>query len=283
MDMQTYTITTDEGLSLYARSQGSDTDQLPMICLHGLTRNAADFDDIAAILASDRKVYALDFRGRSRSDYDTNWRNYIPPVYVQDVLAMMDQLNISRAVFCGTSLGGLVTMLLAQATPDKVAAAILNDIGPVIEADGLARIQTYTGALPGASDWDDALQQLKTIYGATLQDLDDDDFMRLCRRTYREQPDGSLAFDYDQNVGRAIREVDMQLGDPWQLFAALHDIPTLVLRGELSDILGAATVAEMAAQHPNLVSATIANRGHVPLLNEPDSVAAIQQFLGAIS
>lgn len=281
--MQTYTITTDEGLSLYARSQGSDTDQLPMICLHGLTRNAADFDDIAAILASDRKVYALDFRGRSRSDYDTNWRNYIPPVYVQDVLAMMDQLNISRAVFCGTSLGGLVTMLLAQATPDKVAAAILNDIGPVIEADGLARIQTYTGALPGASDWDDALQQLKTIYGATLQDLDDDDFMRLCRRTYREQPDGSLAFDYDQNVGRAIREVDMQLGDPWQLFAALHDIPTLVLRGELSDILGAATVAEMAAQHPNLVSATIANRGHVPLLNEPDSVAAIQQFLGAIS
>lgn len=281
--MQTYTITTDEGLSLYARSQGSDTDQLPMICLHGLTRNAADFDDIAAILASDRKVYALDFRGRSRSDYDTNWRNYIPPVYVQDVLAMMDQLNISRAVFCGTSLGGLVTMLLAQAAPDKVAAAILNDIGPVIEADGLARIQTYTGALPGASDWDDALQQLKTIYGATLQDLDDDDFMRLCRRTYREQPDGSLAFDYDQNVGRAIREVDMQLGDPWQLFAALHDIPTLVLRGELSDILGAATVAEMAAQHPNLVSATIANRGHVPLLNEPDSVAAIQQFLGAIS
>lgn len=278
--MQAHWITTDDGLRLHARTFGDQGTRLPLICLHGLTRNAADFDDLAGHLADRRQVVALDFRGRGRSDRDPDWQHYVPPVYVDDVLTTMSALDIERAVFCGTSLGGLVTMLLAGRARGRVAGAILNDVGPVIEAEGLARIQAYTGELPAVRDWDEALEQVRNIYGDGLPDLDDDALMQLCRRTYREGEAGGLEFDYDPNIGRAIRELDMQLGEPWALFDHLTDIPTLVLRGEHSDILSEATVDEMARRHPDLVRARIAHRGHVPLLNEPDSIAAIRRFLG---
>ncbi|MFK8052181.1 MAG: alpha/beta fold hydrolase [Woeseiaceae bacterium] len=278
--MKTYTIKTDDDLSLHARSFGKATKDLPLICLPGLTRNAADFDDLATVLANERQVISLDFRGRARSDRDPEWRRYIPPVYANDVCSMMDQLDIPTAVFCGTSLGGLVTMLLAEAHPARVAGAILNDIGPEIDPAGLTRIQAYTGKLPGVNSWDEACNQVRTIYGDSLPDLTDDDFERLARRTYLEENNGRIEFDYDPNIGRAIREVDMQLGDPWTLYDALHQIPLLILRGEHSDILSAETVARMLERNANATATTIRDRGHAPLLNESDSTAAIRAFLG---
>lgn len=253
-----------------------------MICLHGLTRNAEDFADLAAQLSHSRKVYALDFRGRGRSNYDREWRNYVPPIYVRDVIDMMRALGLPKAVFCGTSLGGLVTMLLARQEPARVAAAILNDIGPVIETQGLHRIQEYTGTLTPVSSWDEACEQMRTIYGDSLPNISDTAWSRLVRRSYRETNTGQPILDFDPNIGRAIREVDMQLGDPWDLFDALRGIPTLVLRGELSDILSAATVDTMQQRHGELQRATILNRGHAPLLNELDSVAAIAAFLETV-
>lgn len=280
--MNTHTVTTDDGLRLQVRRFGDPNNKLPVICLHGLTRNAADFDDLALALSAERQVFALDFRGRGRSDYDPEWRHYVPPTYVDDVLAMMRQLLIDEAVFCGTSLGGLVTMLLAGKAPTCVAAAILNDIGPVIEPDGLVRIQQYTGTLPSVQTWDEASAQVKAIYGASLPGMSDADWQSLIKRSFRETESGQPVLDFDPNIGRAVREIDMQLGDPWDAFEHLAGIPTLVLRGELSDILSDATVDAMQQRHEGLARATIADRGHAPLLNEPDSLAAIRRFLGDI-
>lgn len=280
--MKTFQVTTGDGLQLHVRCFGEARTLAPVVCLHGLTRNAADFDELAEILASTRQVFSLDFRGRGRSDYDDDWRHYVPPVYVVDVLAMLDQLGIKRAVFCGTSLGGLVTMLLAQRSPERIAGVILNDIGPVIEPAGLARIQQYTGALPAVGSWEAALDQVKAVYAASVPGLSDDQWLRLVARTFRETATGQPVLDFDQNIGRAIRELDMQLGDPWVLFDALADIPTLVLRGALSDILSEATVDAMQSRHTTLRRATIARRGHAPLLNEPDSITAIKDFIGAL-
>lgn len=272
-------IKTSDGLNLYVRDWPCSGSQLPVICLHGLTRNASDFDDMAKVVSEQRRCIAIDFRGRARSDYDPAWHRYIPPVYANDVIEIMEALEVPRAVFCGTSLGGLVTMLIAQRDRSRVAAAILNDIGPVIEASGLARIQAYTGKLEQPNNWDEAREQVKAIYGDGLPGLSDAQFDELCHKTYRETDDGRLDFDYDPNIGRAIREADMKLGDPWELFEALRDIPTLVLRGEHSDILSEQTVDEMASRHDQLQRATIADRAHVPLLNEPDSLSAIGRFL----
>ena len=270
--------TNPDGLTLYAREFGPPTGR-PLLCLHGLTRNAADFDLLAAALGDAQRIVSIDFRGRARSDIDPDWRRYKPATYVADVLFQLDALGVSDAVYCGTSLGGLVTMLTAQHHPARVHAAILNDIGPVIEADGLARIQAYTGKLPPVATWDEAIVQMREIYGDGLPDLDDDGWRRLAERSCREDASGAPRLDFDPNIGRAIREVDMGLGDPWELFAALAEIPSLVLRGENSDILGRATVATMCERKPDLVAVEIPNRGHVPLLDEPTSVAAIRAFL----
>ena len=275
-------LTTRDGLGLHVQLHGASNDELPLICLHGLTRNADDFDDLAACLADEYPLIAIDFRGRARSDYDADFRNYVPRVYARDVLDVLNALHIERAVFCGTSLGGIVTMLVAEAQRSLVAGAILNDIGPIIEPDGLARIQSYTGKLEPPTDWDAARDQMKAVYGETLTDLTDSDFDRLCQRTYNECDNGELAFAYDPAIGTAIREVGMEIDDPWSLFLALKGIPTLVLRGEHSDILSDATVAEMARRHGGLVKQTIRHRGHVPLLDEDDSVKAIRAFLAGV-
>ncbi|MEM8981874.1 MAG: alpha/beta hydrolase [Pseudomonadota bacterium] len=271
-------VTNADGLSLYAREFGP-AHGAALVCLHGLTRNAADFDLLAAALGPEHRLIAIDFRGRARSDNDPDWRRYKPPTYVDDVRCQLDALNIDSAVFCGTSLGGLVSMLLAGREPARVRAVILNDIGPVIEADGLARIQQYTGRLPALTSWHDAVEQVRTVYGDGLSDLDDDAWRDLAQRSCRVDADGTPTLDFDPNIGRAIRDLDMGLGDPWTLFAHLVAIPTLVLRGENSDILGRETVSEMRRRKPDLISVEVPNRGHVPLLDEPVSVAAIRQFI----
>ncbi|MEL7538774.1 MAG: alpha/beta hydrolase [Pseudomonadota bacterium] len=273
-------LTNPDGLSLYAREFGPSTG-LPLFCLHGLTRNAADFDLLAAALGDAQRLIAIDFRGRARSDRDPQWQRYKPATYVDDVLFQLDALEIPQAVFFGTSLGGLVTMMTAAQAPERIRAAALNDIGPVIEPAGLARIQAYTGQLPPLTSWDDAIEQMRVVYGDGLTDLDDDGWRALAHRSCAEDANGVPYLDFDPNIGRAIREIDMGLGDPWALFDHLRDIPTLVLRGENSDILGRDTVATMQARKPDLIAVEIPNRAHVPLLNEPTSVAAIREFLEA--
>ena len=272
-------VPTADGLTLNIVCHGDAGGQTPMICLPGLTRNAKDFDDLAAVFSQKREIVAVDYRGRGESDYDPQWHQYIPPTYAIDVVAIMDHLDIEHAIFCGTSLGGLVTMLIAQQHSDRVQSVILNDIGPVIEQAGLTRIQRYTGKLPACKDWSDAVAQVRAVKENFQPELTHEHRELFAKRSFREGAEGVPVLDFDPNIGRAIREIDMQLGDPWALFDHLRERPVLVLRGEHSDILSADTVAQMSDRHEQLEHVDIPDRGHVPLLNEPVSVAAIQAFL----
>ncbi len=268
-----------DGLNIHYRDFGGQNDGTPVICLPGLTRNSRDFDDLAHHLAHRRRVITIDFRGRGFSDYDENWRNYHPLTYVADVWTLLDLLRIKRIIVVGTSLGGLCAMVMATQQGERVAGVVMNDIGPEIGSAGLARIEEYTGRLAPVNSWQEAVQQTKDIYGEWLPGLSDDDFMRMAQRAFREVESDIPRLDMDVNIGRAVRELGAQKGDPWALYAALEDIPVTVLWGEMSDILTADIIARMQAAKPDLEVIPVANRGHVPLLDEPESLAAIDAFI----
>ena len=280
-------IDTADGVTLYCRDYGpADTASTPVLCLHGLTRNSADFHDLACHLAADtaarRRVLAPDMRGRGRSEYDAQWQRYHPLTYRDDVFALIDRLRVERVVVIGTSMGGLIAMLMAEARPATLAGVVLNDVGPEIAPEGLARILTYVGQLPPVPDWNAAAAQDRSVFEQALPDFDDDDWLAHARLGYTEDPDGSVRLAADPNVGRALREVGGALDDPWDLFRGLRPIPTLAMRGALSDILSPDILQRMRDQHPAMVTATIARRGHVPLLDEADSLDAIDAFLAQI-
>ena len=268
-----------DGLNLFYRDFGGQNDGTPVICLPGLTRNSRDFEDLAASLSNRRRVLTLDFRGRGFSDHDPTWQNYHPGTYVDDVWTLLDSLDIHKVIVVGTSLGGLCAMLMATQHRERLAGVVMNDIGPEIGPDGLARIQEYTGRMPPVASWEEAAAQAKEIYGHWLPDLSDQAFDQLARRGYREDEDGVPQLDIDANIGRAVREVGPQKGDPWDLFDALKDIPTTLLWGTMSDILTEDIIKKMRARKPDLKVVPVPNRGHVPLLDEPECVAAIDEFL----
>jgi pimeloyl-ACP methyl ester carboxylesterase len=272
----------NDGLRLFYHDFAPDSSGVPVICLPGLTRNSRDFADLAAHLSVNRRVLTPDLRGRGFSDRDPQWRNYHPGTYVHDVWTLLDALGIGKIIVVGTSLGGLIAMAMAFQNPERMAGVIMNDIGPEIAASGLARIQAYTGKLPPVEDWDEAIAQTREIYGPWLPGLSDAEWRKMAWRAYRTMDDGKPALDMDPRIGDAVREVGPQVGDPWQLFDALAEIPTLVLRGALSDILSPEILQKMHERKPDLLSEEIADRGHVPLLNEPVALAAIDAFIGGL-
>jgi len=271
-----------DGLNLFYRDFGGQQDGTPVICLPGLTRNSRDFADLANALSDRRRVITVDFRGRGFSDYDVTWQNYHPGTYVNDVWTLLDILDIPRIIIVGTSLGGLCAMAMAAQHGERLAGVVMNDIGPEIGPEGLARIQEYTGRMPPVASWEEAAQQTKEIYGQWLPDLSDDGYKKLAWRGYRENDDGVPQLDIDVNIGRAVREVGPQKGDPWVLFDSLKYIPTTLLWGELSDILTKDIVDKMTAHKPDLEVVPVPNRGHVPLLDEPECVAAIDALLARV-
>lgn len=282
-DASTHYYQSPDGLNLFYRDIGGQHEGTPIICLPGLTRNSRDFEDLAAHLGNLRRVLSVDFRGRGFSDRDAKWQNYHPATYVADVWTLLDLLDIPKIIVVGTSLGGLCAMLMASQQAERIAGVVMNDIGPEIGAAGLARIQAYTGLLPPVASWAEAAAQAKEIYGQWLPGLPDAGFERLARRGFRDDESGVPVLDVDPNVGRAVREVGPQKGDPWALFAALGNIPTTLLWGELSDVLTADIVARMQAAKPDLVVMPVANRGHAPLLDEPECLAAFDEFLQRVA
>ncbi|MGB5579188.1 MAG: alpha/beta hydrolase [Woeseia sp.] len=273
----------DDGLRLFYRYLGSEHTSLPVICLPGITRNSRDFEDIAEHLADRYPVICPDFRGRGFSDRDPNWQNYQPLTYVKDVQRLLDELSIERAAFIGTSLGGIVATALAHAADARVAGVVLNDIGPEIGAKGLERIKTYIGRVPPVRTWDEAIQQAQTLYGDAWPGLSAEQWQRVVRRSYRADEHGVPVLDMDPKIGEAARKVTTSLADPWQIFAALHDKPTLVLHGAMSDILTDEIVAKMQQRKPDLMHVLVRNRGHVPLLDEPECIATIDAFLAGLN
>ena len=271
-----------DGLSLYYRDFGSDRPGTPVLCLPGLTRNSRDFEDFANRIEHRRRVLTPDLRGRGYSDYDPNWTNYHPGTYISDAWRLLDTLRIDRVIVMGTSLGGLCAMAMSTEQPERIAGVIMNDIGPEIAAAGLQRVQEYTGRLPPVASWDEAVDQARDIYGHWLPGLTDADWRKMARRAYREQ-DGAPRLDFDPNVGRAVREVGAQKGDPWALFASLQATPVTLLWGVDSDILTRDIWERMQAMKPDLEVVAVANRGHVPLLDEPECIAAIDAMLDAVS
>lgn len=273
-----------DGLRMYCREYGPQHRSRPaLLCLPGLTRNSRDFDGLAASLADRWRVLTPDLRGRGRSDHDPNWRQYQPMTYVADIGELLQQLGEPRVVVIGTSLGGLLAMLMAALHPAALAGAVLNDIGPELEASGLARIATHVGRLPPVSTWDEAAAQARFVNGAALPDYTDQDWRRFARATYRDDGTGRPVLDMDPRIGDAMREAPVGAApDLWPLFGMLSGVPVLALRGETSDILSPATFAKMSAIKPDLRTLTVPRRGHAPTLDEPECREAIREFLEAM-
>lgn len=255
----------------------------PVICLHGLTRNVGDFEDIAPLVAgTGRDVIALSMRGRGQSDYDPDYLNYHPLAYRDDVLKAMDALEIAEAVFLGTSLGGIVTMLINDAAPERVKAAMINDVGPELAPEGIARIAGYVGKTDAtAASLDAAADQIRAVNEVAFPGMDEDFWRMFARRTFRENPDGSWSLDYDPNVGKALAEVG-PAPDLWAPFESLKTKPTLIIRGALSDLLSPEIVGKMRAVHPGFDYIEVPNVGHAPTLTEPAAWGAIEGFLANI-
>ncbi len=255
----------------------------PALCLPGLTRNARDFEALALELARTRRVLSPDLRGRGRSDYDPNAANYHPGTYLRDVLELLAAARAARVLAIGTSLGGLLTLLLAGAKPGALVGAVLNDIGPVIDEAGLARIRGYVGKSGALRTWDDAAAACRAANGAAFPDFGAGDWLAFARRTCVATPDG-VRFDYDPRIAEPFAGAGAApaAADPWALWAPLAHVPTLAIRGAHSDILSAATLAEMVRRKPDTRVVTVANRGHAPLLDEPEALAAIRAFAAGV-
>lgn len=272
-----------DGLRLYYRDYAAQAPgQLPVLCLPGLTRNSRDFEHVALRLRRERRVLCADLRGRGKSQHDPNWQNYHPGTYLGDIARLLDHAGVERCVFFGTSLGGILSMLTAAKQPQRIAAAILNDVGPEVDPAGLARIASYVGRYPPARTWPEAVAIVRASYELALPDLTDEQWADFTRRSYSDV-DGVPRLDMDPNIGEAVRAAPAAAApDLWPVFAALAPVPTLVLRGATSDILSRATFDRMQAQKPDLVPVEVPNRGHVPLLDEPEAVTAIDAFLARV-
>ena len=280
-------ISAQDGLKLHVRSWGPrPAAGMPVVCLPGLARSGADFDVLATALTSDRKVprrvHALDLRGRGKSDYDRNPENYSLNVELSDVLAVITALDVGKAVFVGTSRGGILAMLLAAARPTAMAGCVLNDIGPVIEPKGLVRIKSYVGKLPRPASFQDAADILRRLFGAQFPKLSDGDWAAFARRTFKEAG-GRIVPDYDVKLKAVLAGINLEqpLAALWKEFDALARAPVLVVRGSNSDILSAETMAAMAARHKAVQTVEVPDQGHAPLLAEPDIIARIAAFVAS--
>lgn len=280
-------FTSFDDLKLYARHYPApDEKQRGVICLPGLTRNVRDFHALASYLSQHpekpRNVYCLDYRGRGRSQYDRNWRNYVPYVELLDTLDFMAIRGLHRVAVIGTSRGGLIAMLMATVRPTAMGAVVLNDIGPVIETRGLARIVSYVGRMPVPKTWPEAALMLREMNEAAFPDFDDAQWEEMAQVLFDERK-GRPTLAYDRRLARAFGTIDLSQAIPnlWPQFTALRQIPAFVIRGANSDVLSAETLKAMVGRHPNLRAMTVPGQGHAPALKEPQTVEAIGAFLSA--
>ncbi|HJU30477.1 MAG TPA: alpha/beta hydrolase [Hyphomicrobiaceae bacterium] len=275
--------TSRDGLRLYARHYPAPGSvRRPLVCLAGLTRNGRDFHDLAMALATPdeagRDVFTLDSRGRGRSQSDPEWKNYSVLVELNDALDFMTMKGLDRAAVIGTSRGGLLTMLMAVLRPNAIGAAILNDIGPVIERDGLARIVAYVGRVPLPADWDDATALVTEMNRRQFPAVPPQHWEEFARAVFNDD-NGLPSHGYDPELGKAMTVMDGPTPELWPQFAALAHVPLLGIRGENSDILSATTFKEMQSRHPRMTAITVRGQGHAPLLKDAPTIRAIAEFL----
>ena len=274
-----------DGLSLYYRDYGETLAGTPILCLHGLTRNSKDFEQLAPILLElGRRVLVPDVRGRGQSDYDSRPENYHTSIYAEDVLELLEAESINKVAVIGTSMGGMVALSLALMQPEILAGVVLNDVGPEIDPVGLAHIISYVGQVVSFSSWEDAENACRFIASAAYPTLNDEGWRSMTRRLFKEQ-DGHIIGDYDPAISELFRSVLPSGPAPqlWEGFDRMRAIPVLTIRGALSNILSTVTYEEMCFRMPEMTAIEVPNVGHVPLLTEPESLKSIKDWLGKIS
>lgn len=277
--------TSSDGLNLHYRNYpGPEAGEaLPVLCMHGLTRNARDFAALAEDLSRRRRVIVPEMRGRGLSDYAKNSDTYTPVTYVEDVEKLLAEQGIARFIAIGTSMGGLMTMLMAQAKPGRMAAAVMNDIGPEVDAAGLKRISGYVGQGRSYPTWVHAARGLAEAHGAAFPDYDLDRWLEMAKRTMVVTQNGRISFDYDM----AIAEPFAKPGNAappnlWLAFEGLRDVPMLLVRGGLSDLLSPDTVKQMGVRNPKMRAVTVPRVGHAPTLDEPEVRSQIHALLDTV-
>lgn len=276
-------FTSQDGLRLYGRHYPAlnPSGARPVVCLAGLTRNSRDFHTVALALSGSgmpqRDVFTLDTRGRGFSQHDDDWKNYAVPIEMQDVIDYMIMLGLRDAGIIGTSRGGLIAMVLAAVQPSLIGAVVLNDIGPVIEMDGLARIAGYVGRVPVPKSWADAARIVLDLTRRDFPNLSEADAEAVARQLFNER-NGKPVSGYDAKLAKCLSVLDGPMPQLWPQFEALKRVPLLVVRGGNSDLLSEATVEEMRRRHPRMTSVTAPNEGHAPLLRDEPTISAIASF-----
>jgi len=277
-------VTAQDGLRLHVRRYGEPGRGLPIVCLPGLTRNGADFHELATALTRDagqpRLVITIDSRGRGYSDHDPNPDNYSFPVELADVIAVITALEIGAAIFLGTSRGGILTMLLGAARPTAIAGAILNDIGPVIDVKGLVRIKGYAGKLPTPRSYQEGAEILRRLGDAQFPGLPPASWLGQAKQIWR-QKGGAMVLAYDTNLAKTLENIGVEHRPPalWAQFDSLARVPLMVIRGANSDILSVATLDAMRERRLDIDVLEVPNQGHAPLLAEPEVIARIAAFV----
>jgi pimeloyl-ACP methyl ester carboxylesterase len=273
-----------DGLKLhyrdYAAAEEGAGDQPLILCIPGLTRNARDFEALADRLSARRRVIAVDLRGRGESAYARDPMSYTPATYAGDIEQLLEEIGAPRVIVFGTSLGGIVTMLLALRAPDSIAGALLNDIGPQVEAAGLARIRGYVGKANSWPTWMHAARAVAEANAAAHPDYTIADWLVMAKRLYRLTSSGRIVLDYDMRIAEPFRTPGDGAGaDLWPALEALKPVPTLIVHGALSDVLSDAVAQRMVAMLDDAELLTLPDVGHAPTLDEPAAVAAIERLL----
>jgi pimeloyl-ACP methyl ester carboxylesterase len=269
------TFKTSDGLTLYYSDEGTG---LPILCLPGLTRTGADFDEVTPHLA-DTRLIKLDYRGRGKSDFDKDWQNYSLPVEGRDVLELLAHLGLAQAAILGTSRGGMIAMGLAATSKQHLLGVALNDIGPELDPGGIDFIMTYLGRNPAARTHAEAAAALAHVFAAEFPGVPEERWLREARKNYSQTETG-LRITYDPRLRDAVAQGQGQpLPDLWPFFDALADLPLCTIRGANSGLLTAETLQRMQARRPDMITAVVPDRGHVPFLDEPEAVAALRDWV----
>jgi pimeloyl-ACP methyl ester carboxylesterase len=274
-----FTYRATDGLELFCREYRPAMPARTVLCLPGLTRNSRDFEPLAQRLAGHYRVLTPDLRGRGRSGWDSDPTHYVPATYFADVLQLITEQIADPVAIIGTSLGGMLAMVLGASQAPRVAGIVLNDIGPEIAPAGLARIGSYVGRGSELHSWQEAAAEVQRNYAVAYPDMDAEGWLWYARASYRERQDGVIVADYDPRISEPLRANNTQPPDMWRLWDSLAALPALVLRGESSDIFRADTLQRMHERKPDLHSVVVAGRGHVPLLDEPVVGPALDDFL----
>jgi len=273
-----------DGLKLHYRDYAGAADRPPIVCIPGLTRNARDFEGVAERLAGKWRLICVDLRGRGESAHAKDPMTYLPPVYLQDMEALIAQLKLERFVLFGTSLGGLLIMLLAATNPNRIAGALLNDVGPVVEPRGVEHIRSYVGRARDWPTWLHAARFIAEAQKGRYPDWEIDQWLTYAKRLCKLTPGGRIVYDYDMRIAEPFKLAGQDAAvDLWPFFRALAETPSLLVRGEHSDILSVETAGQMLREAPAMEQVTVPRVGHAPTLDEPEAVAGIERLLKRVT